>query len=220
MTSPIAGGMFWRAVSFSHLHRLFVWAVGRGIIEVNPLQHAERSGAEVSRDRVLSDEELSKVWLAAEQLAGAYPPYRDALRLLILTGARKMEITALRWEEIRDGAIHLEGERTKNGRPHIIPLSAAARAILDGIEQNSGFVFPVGAAPTSQLGSGEREARRVLRCHRLDDPRSAPHRGNWPATPWRATAGHRERAGPQGGSRSGIVASTKDTIMRGETRSA
>jgi integrase len=128
---------------FSHLHRLFVWAVGRGIIEVNPLQHAERPGAEVSRDRVLSDEELSKVWLAAEQLTGAYRPYRDALRLLILTGARKMEITALRWEEIRDGAIHLEGERTKNGKPHVIPLSAAARSIVAGIEQTSGYVFPV-----------------------------------------------------------------------------
>ena len=64
------------------------------------------------------------MWSAAEKLP---PAYRDAFRLLILTGARKQEISALRWDEYKDGTITLEGERTKTGKPHIIPLSSTAR---------------------------------------------------------------------------------------------
>jgi integrase len=112
---------------FSHLHRMFVWCIGRGIIDVNPLRHAEKPGSEKARERVLTDAELVKVWNAAEQLQ---PHYRDALRLLILTGARKQEISELRWDEIKGGCIFLEGERTKTGRQHIIPLSTPARDLV------------------------------------------------------------------------------------------
>jgi integrase len=122
---------------FSHLHRLFVWCVSRGIVETNPLLHVGKPGSETPRERVLSDAELVKVWTASDQLA---PAWRDAFRLLILTGARKSEISNLQWDEIKDGAIHLEGERTKNGKPHVISLSTAARSILG--EPKNGAVFP------------------------------------------------------------------------------
>ena len=69
---------------FGHLYRMFAWSIGRGIIEVNPLQNAEKPGSEGARDRVLTDAELVKVWSAAEALP---PAYRDAFRMLILTGA-------------------------------------------------------------------------------------------------------------------------------------
>ena len=122
-----------------HLYRMFAWCVGRGIIETNPLLHTEKPGAEVARERVLTDAELVKVWNAAEQLA---PSFRDAFKLLALTGARRTEISALRWDEIKDGVIYLEGDRTKNGNPHTIPLSSAARAIVAGIERKNGHAFP------------------------------------------------------------------------------
>ena len=123
---------------FSHLHRLFVWAIGRGIIEANPLQHAEKPGTEVSRDRVLSDAELVKLWNAAEQLL---PSYRDAFRLLVLTGARKQEIGGLRWGEVGEAGITLDGERTKTGKAHVIPLSSVARSIIAKIERKGEHAF-------------------------------------------------------------------------------
>jgi integrase len=125
---------------YARLHRLFVWAVGRGILETNPMQNLPKPGEETSRDRVLSDDELIKVWRAAETLGY---PYGPAFQLLILTGARREEIGALRWSEIVDGAVHLEGSRTKNGEPHIIPLSSPARAILGAFHRTAGdgFVF-------------------------------------------------------------------------------
>ena len=125
---------------FGHLYRMFAWSIGRGIIEVNPLQNAEKPGSEVARDRVLTDAELVKVWSAAETLP---PAYRDAFRMLILTGARKQEISALRWDELKDGTITLEGERTKTGKPHVIPLSAPARAIMAAAERSHPtYAFP------------------------------------------------------------------------------
>jgi integrase len=130
---------------FSSLHRMFVWCIGRGILETNPLQHAEKPGTEVARTRVLSDAELVKVWNAAE---GLQPAYRGAFRLLILTGARKQEIGELRWDELKDGTITLEGERTKNGVPHVIPLSSAARSIVKD-RGNGPYAFTLGRFPIS-----------------------------------------------------------------------
>jgi hypothetical protein len=51
-----------------HLHRLFAWSVGRGIIDFNPLANVDRPGSETKRERVLTDEELAKVWKADETL--------------------------------------------------------------------------------------------------------------------------------------------------------
>jgi integrase len=93
------------------------------------------------RDRVLTDDELVKVWRAAEQLGD---PSGSALQLLILTGARREEVGRLRWFEIVDGqTICLSGDRTKNGEAHSIPLSAPARSILANVKhiQGSEFVF-------------------------------------------------------------------------------
>ena len=45
----------------SHLHRLFRWAVGRGIIEANPMADLPKPGTAVKRDRVLSNAELAAV---------------------------------------------------------------------------------------------------------------------------------------------------------------
>jgi len=113
--------------TYMRLHRLFAWAVKRGIVDANPVATVEKPAGEVRRDRVLDDKELVAVWRAAEQLSY---PVGHAVRLLILTGARRDEIAKLRWAEIEDDTIHLKGERTKNGEPHDIPLSAPARGLL------------------------------------------------------------------------------------------
>jgi integrase len=131
------------------LHRLFAWAVGRDIIKVNPLANLPKPGSETKRERVLTDAELAKVWNAAEKLGS---PYGPAFQLLILTGARREEIGQLRWSEIVDGGtIELSGSRTKNGEPFTIPLSTAARAILDAMPRLGKFVFTTsGKLPVSR----------------------------------------------------------------------
>lgn len=133
----------------AHLHRLFRWAVGRGIIAVNPLADLPKPGCETKRDRVLSDAELVSVWQAAEKLGG---PFGNVISLLILTGARREEIGQLRWSEVHGDAIELDAARCKNGLPHIIPLSAPARALIEALPRIAGseLVFTIdGAKPIS-----------------------------------------------------------------------
>jgi integrase len=124
----------------AHLHRLFRWSVGRGIIEVNPMTDMPKPGTAVRRERVLSDAELAIVWKAADKIGG---PFGPAIQLLALTGARRDEIGALSWAEIRGDQIELPGIRTKNGQEHIIPLSKMASAIIARLPKIAGcqYVF-------------------------------------------------------------------------------
>jgi integrase len=124
----------------SHLHRLFRWCLGRGIIQSNPMEALPKPGAEVKRERALTDKELRQIWKAAGATAW---PFGPATKLLILTAARRDEISGLRWDEVDRTSIKLTGSRTKNGEPHVIPLSPAAQEIIKSLPRvgSSAFVF-------------------------------------------------------------------------------
>jgi integrase len=124
----------------AHLHRLFRWSVGRGIIPVNPMADLPKPGAAVKRDRVLAPAEIALVWRATEKAGW---PFGPAIRLLILTAARRDEIGALHWAEIGGTEIKLSGSRTKNREPHNIPLSTNAAKLIEVLPHvgRSEFVF-------------------------------------------------------------------------------
>jgi integrase len=84
------------------------------------------------RERALSDEELAAVWRASESES---PKARAFVRLLILTGARREEVAGITTGEVdrATGLWRLPGTRTKNGRPHVMPLCALALAELDAV---------------------------------------------------------------------------------------
>jgi integrase len=119
----------------SYLHRLFQWCAGRDIVQVNVLAGTDKPKAGGSRERVLSDSELALVWQAADMTPF---PFGPIVKLLLLTGCRKNEIAGLRWDEIEDGAINLPGERTKNGLPHPVALSAQAQAVIASLPRMVG----------------------------------------------------------------------------------
>jgi integrase len=142
--SPIMARRF-----HAHLHRLFRWSVGRGLITVNPMEGMEKPGSEIKRDRVLSDAELAAVWRAAEKIDW---PFGPVFQLLILTGARRQEIGDLRWQEIVGDKIELSGSRTKVGEAHTIPLSTLALDLIATLPRigNSPYVFTTtGKTPIS-----------------------------------------------------------------------
>src|SRR5262249_36641812 len=114
----------------AHLHRLFRWAVGRGIIETNPMAHLPKPGSEVKRDRVLTDAELALVWNGSAKIGW---PFGSILQLLILTGARREEIRGVHWSEIKGDTIILGRERTKGDQAHSIPLAPAAVEIIKAL---------------------------------------------------------------------------------------
>jgi integrase len=109
------------------LSSFFSWAMGEGLLDQNPVLGTNKR-AERKRTRVLSREELPIIWTYAGD-----DHYGVILKLLALTGARADEIAALRWSEISQDLtmITLPAERVKNGREHEIPLSLAARKLIE-----------------------------------------------------------------------------------------
>ncbi len=85
---------------------------------------------------MLSDAEIAKLWPAFGELGY---PFGDACKLLLLTGGRRAEIGGMKWSEIEGDKWTLPGERTKNGNPHLVPLSSITREILDGLPRMDGL---------------------------------------------------------------------------------
>ena len=132
----------------STLSAMFVWAMREGLAIANPVI-ATNKRAERPRERVLTDAELRLIWKALDD-----NQYSTIIRLLALTGQRLSEITGLRWSEIdfKRGVISLPGERTKNGKPHEVPMAATVRSLLQArVSNGRDFVFGKGAGPFSGL---------------------------------------------------------------------
>ena len=110
----------------------FAWAMKRGMVSSNPFADLPVAKSVAKRDRVLSDEEIAEIWRVA-RVAGE--PYGTIIRLLILTGQRRGEVAGMTWGEISDDlrTWTMLGHRTKNGVPHMVPLSAPTRTLLRGL---------------------------------------------------------------------------------------
>ena len=71
--------------------------------------------------------------------------YGRIVKLLMLTGQRRDEIAGLRLSELKQaGMIALPAERTKNSRPHDVPLSIQAQAVLDEVPERDGRAYVFG----------------------------------------------------------------------------
>jgi integrase len=124
----------------------FTWAIKHHLMQSNPFATVPLDDFRVeSRDRVLSDAELVAVWRAAEAMGGAFC---SLVQILILTGQRREEVAGLAWPELSDGydTWEIPASRTKNGKVHLVPLSAAVQELLpprpvDG-KRGSNLVFP------------------------------------------------------------------------------
>ncbi|MGB0747111.1 MAG: tyrosine-type recombinase/integrase [Magnetospiraceae bacterium] len=125
----------------------FRWAVRHGYLDRSPLENLRMPARTQSRSRVLSDDELAAVFKHA--LETPYP-FGPIVALLILTGQRRGEIVALRWEWIdrEHKIITLPATLTKNRREHAFPYGEKTAEILDGIPEQGDLLFP---ARTTQV---------------------------------------------------------------------
>ena len=106
---------------------LFGWAIRRGSLSDSPFERVPIA-ATVRRDRVLSDDEIRRVWKATDG-PGAF---NAIVWALLLTGQRREEVSGLTWSELDPGfsVWTLPAARSKNGKPHVIPISAQMEALL------------------------------------------------------------------------------------------
>jgi integrase len=142
----------------ARLSAFFGWLVSDLKIDSNPCSKL-RPPPSKSRDRVLSDDELRKVWRACDDLA---PQYGAVARLLILTGARLREIGHMPWSELSDDLTMwtLPAERAKNKHELILPLPLRARDIIKSVlrVEGSPFVFTFdGLEPVESFSRAKRQ---------------------------------------------------------------
>lgn len=110
-------------------------------LSVNPVHAvAWDDSAYVPRQRHLSPEELAAFWL---WLSARRDDRSLSARLMILLGCRVQEITRLRGEQIDRAGMVVRWARTKNGRPHALPLLGDAWEILRSAPE-SGYLFALG----------------------------------------------------------------------------
>jgi integrase len=144
------GGTYIANRTVAVLGKAFSLAVRWRWRETNPTKGVERN-TEFQRRRYLTGEELVRLVKAL-----AKHPHReaaDAIRMLMLTGARRGEVLAMRWDGIEDGVWSKLPSSTKQKEHHQVPLSAPAIQLLADIEKRqrragkrSEFVFPSNGA--------------------------------------------------------------------------
>lgn len=128
----------------------FTWCHNRRYIDDNPTRGLSPHG-HTSRSRVLTDDEIRLIWQAT---GDATHTFSTIVRLLLLTGARRGEIAALRKEWINFGTdldtrqatsggsttsatkkpdlctITIPATVTKNGREHTFPIGSFAFSVI------------------------------------------------------------------------------------------
>jgi integrase len=113
----------------STVSAFFRWLEKRDIIADSPFTRVEMPTREKPRERVLSDPEIVRFWRACDAIPA---PFGDVYKLLLLTGARKMEISKMQFCEVNEQARtwELPAARSKNGKARITPLSKQSFEII------------------------------------------------------------------------------------------
>ena len=117
------------------------WAELRGKVPGNPFASLPISAGATERERVLTDEEIGRVWKATTSMPY---PWGPLFRLLFLTLARREEVAGMRWSELSPdlGTWTIPSTRMKRGLPHLVALPAEARDVCaDSANRRTGLGF-------------------------------------------------------------------------------
>lgn len=151
------------------LRQALGYAKELGWITVSPLDGVSRRAAggvaaERTRDRVLADDEIRRLWAVDHR-------HGDLLRFLLLTGQRIGEAQRATWEHVDLAAARwtIPAEHAKNKRAHWVPLPRPALEILDRQERNRRRVFGIASDTAVQAW-----VRRWCRAQKIV-PAFVPH---------------------------------------------
>ena len=137
--------------------QVFTYAVVTQRIERSPA--ADLRGAlepvEKKNNAYLKEEELPE-FLAKLNAYDGHPLTRLAIRLLLLTFVRTIELRGARWSEINweKADWRIPAERMKMREQHIVPLSSQSLALLRELQKISGeseYVFPNIQKPSGSI---------------------------------------------------------------------
>ncbi len=179
------------------LSAFFTWAMKEGIAAANPVVATNRPAAPRARERVLNDKEVGEIWRACRE-----DDFGRIVRLLLLTGQRREEVGGMCWAELDlpRAVWSIPGSRTKNGRPHDVPLTAAAMNVVAAVHPRHGRDLLFGDGAGAFSGWSRAKVNLDQRIQKAADPALAQMR----TMPWRlhdirrtVATGLGDRAGTQ-----------------------
>lgn len=139
----VTGGKGTAARATSALRAMLEFAVSRKLLSENPACGVALFKPE-TKERTLATSEVSALARGIailEDLGMITGSMAAAIKLLLLTGARKNEIAALRWDyvDLERGVLVLPDSKTG---AKVIPLPAAAARIIANLPRRSDWVLP------------------------------------------------------------------------------
>ena len=123
--------------TLAYARACYGWAEKRGKVPFNPFTGLPIPAGVEARERVLSSEELGRLWNAACAMA---EPWGPLFRVLVLTLARREEVAAMRWSELSLDFTTwtIPSSRMKRGQAHVIALPDPTRDALRAVTQIKG----------------------------------------------------------------------------------
>lgn len=139
------------------LKKIYNWAIMSEIVDTNPVYLLPAPAKEHRRERVLTKDEIIKVWNAINaDVRDSDDSHRKMktlsagiMKLRLLTAQRGAEVMSMEWSELEldSGWWTIPGEKTKNGLSHRVYLTPPALAIIRDMKAAvddacSRYVFP------------------------------------------------------------------------------
>ncbi|CCB65859.1 site-specific integrase [Hyphomicrobium sp. MC1] len=146
---------------FAALRRLFNWCVERGELGVSPCSGLKQPAQTYSRERVLTNDEVVRIWNAAHTIGY---PFGSLIKLLLLTGQRRSEVSRLCWADIdlETGLWTQPSLSNKSKRIHLVPLTGHAVEVLREIPRlNAQLVFPARGRSNRAVSGFSKWKRRL-----------------------------------------------------------
>jgi len=130
------------------LNRLYKWLMSVDAVGSSPTASVAQPPPPRERSNVLSAADIKALWHGAARLASPRAAY---LKLAILLPLRRQELADLKLGDVvfegRNVELRLDGSKTKNGRPFVMPLVGTAAAIVrDLVDQATtpdAFLIPL-----------------------------------------------------------------------------
>ena len=140
------------------VRKMLNFAVDHDWIDANPAARVTKPAPEQSRDRVLSEDELRRLWRvlsnlpstadrpapgrkrakgdADDPLCPVSAPLAALLKVRLLTAQRGGEVARMRWADVdlETGWWTIPAEHTKNGQSHRVPLTTDVVELIRAME--------------------------------------------------------------------------------------
>ncbi|MCK5355980.1 MAG: tyrosine-type recombinase/integrase, partial [Methyloprofundus sp.] len=149
---------------FSLLHRMFALAIQWGYLEKNPCTNVNKFQENNQRQRFLSNKEIRNLFTAADQDANTYAA--AYIKFLLLTGVRKSEGLAAKWDDIQivSGRRVWHIPHTKSGKSRHVILNPMAIDILEALPKVEGnpYLFP-GKVPGTPIQNPIKAFKRIIK---------------------------------------------------------